>query len=71
MKFEVIPMSGIEFATSAAQNYRKPRAKGHTVRKTIDCLIATFCLVNGFALLHNDRDIDPFEEILGLQVIHP
>ena len=71
MKFEVMPMSGIELAVAAAQNYRKLRAKGRTVRKTIDCLIATFCLTNGFTLLHNDRDFDPFEEILGLRVIHP
>jgi predicted nucleic acid-binding protein len=71
MKFEVMPMSGIELAVAAAQNYRKLRAKGRTVRKTVDCLIATFCLTNGFALLHNDRDFDPFEEILDLRVIHP
>ena len=71
MKFEVMPMSSIELAVAAAQNYRKLRAKGRTVRKTVDCLIATFCLTNGFTLLHNDRDFDPFEEILGLRVIHP
>jgi len=41
------------------------------VRKTVDCLIATFCLVNDHALLHNDRDYDPFEEFLSLRVIHP
>jgi predicted nucleic acid-binding protein len=70
-KFEVMPMSGIELAVAAAQNYRKLRAQGRTVRKTVDCLIATFCLTNGHALLHNDREFDPFEEILGLRVIHP
>ncbi len=71
MKFEVIPMSGIELDVAAAQNYRKLRAQGRTVRKTVDCLIATFCLTNGHALVHNDRDFDPFEQILGLRVIHP
>jgi predicted nucleic acid-binding protein len=70
-KFEVMPMSGIDLAVAAAQNYRKLRAEGRTVRKTVDCLIATFCLTGGHALLHNDRDFDPFEEILGLRVIHP
>ncbi len=34
-------------------------------------LIATFCLTRGHALLHNDRNFDPFEEHLGLTVIHP
>lgn len=70
MKFEVMAMSGIDLAVAAAQNYRKLRAKGRTVRKTVDCLIATFCLMNGHTLLHNDRDFDPFEEILSLRVIH-
>ncbi len=71
LKFEVMPMSGIDLAVAAAQIYRYLRGKGRTVRKTVDCLIATFCLVNGHALLHNDRDFDPFEEMLGLTIVHP
>jgi predicted nucleic acid-binding protein len=47
------------------------RARGHTVRKTIACLIATLCLRDGHELLHNDRDFDPFEAMLGLRVIYP
>lgn len=70
-KFEVMPMRGIDLAVAAAQNLRKLRAEGRKVRKTVDCLIATFCLTDGHALLHSDRDFDPFEEILGLRVIHP
>ena len=58
-------------AIAAAQNYRSLRARGHTIRKTIDCLIATFCLREGHALLHRDHDFDPFEEHLGLRVVHP
>jgi predicted nucleic acid-binding protein len=45
--------------------------RGHTVRKTVDCLIATLCLAQGHRLLHNDRDFDPFEAVLGLEVVHP
>jgi len=71
LKFEVMPIGGTDLAIAAAQNYRRLRAQGRTVRKTVDCLIATFCLVYGHALLHNDRDFDPFEEHLGLRVIHP
>jgi hypothetical protein len=70
-KFKVFSTGGVRLATAAAENYRVLRAKGRTVRKTIDCLIATFCLVEGHALLHNDRDFDPFEEFLGLNVVHP
>ncbi len=51
--------------------YRELRAQGHTVRKTVDCIIATFCMNAGYALLHRDRDFDPFELHLGLRVLHP
>jgi predicted nucleic acid-binding protein len=47
------------------------RQRGLKVRKTIDCLVATFCLEAGHELLHCDRDFDPFEKVLGLQVVHP
>jgi predicted nucleic acid-binding protein len=71
LRLEVFPSGGVELAVAAARNYRRLRAKGRTVRRTIDCWIATFCLLNGHALLHNDSDFDPFEAFLSLQVIHP
>jgi predicted nucleic acid-binding protein len=71
LEFEILTMGGIALAVTAAQNYRLLRARGRTVRKTIDCLIATFCLLNDHDLIHNDRDFDPFEQVLKLQVIHP
>ncbi len=55
----------------AASNYRHLRQKGVTIRGTIDCLIATFCIENDFSLLHNDRDFAPFEKYLGLRVVAP
>jgi len=69
--FQVFELGGIDLAVAAAQNYRRLRQSGLTVRKTIDCLIATFCLEAGHSLLHRDRDFDPFEKYLGLQVVHP
>lgn len=71
LNFEVFPTGGSDMAIAAAQNFRLLRSKGITVRKTIDCWIATFCLLHGHALLHRDRDYDPFEALLGLHVIHP
>ena len=59
---------GKEIAIQAANNYMKLRKQGITVRKTIDVIIATFCIENGLPLIHNDRDFDPMEEILGLIV---
>ncbi len=69
MRFEVLLMSSVDLAVAAAHNYRKLRAQGRTIRKTIDCLIATFCMMNGHSLLHNDRDYDDFEQFFGLQVV--
>lgn len=70
-RFEILDTGGADLAIAAAANYRALRATGRTVRKTIDCLIATFCIREGHRLLHRDRDFDPFEKHAGLQVIHP
>lgn len=70
-RFEIFETGGVELAAAAAHNYRRLRQRGRTVRKTIDCLIATFCLGEGHALLHADRDFDAFEELLHLDVVHP
>ncbi len=71
LKLEVFQTGGVDLARDAAKNYRTLRARGHTVRKTIDCLIATFCLRGQHSLLHRDRDFDAFERFLDLSVIHP
>ena len=70
LKLEIFDATGIALAVQAARNYRILRGRGRTVRKTIDVLIATFCLEEGHSLLHRDRDFDPFEELLGLSVVH-
>jgi predicted nucleic acid-binding protein len=69
-KFRIFPISGIEIAIKRAENYRYLRGQGITIRKTIDCLIATFVMERQFSLLHSDRDFDPFEQFLSLQVFH-
>lgn len=68
---EVFETGGVDLARASAKNYRMLRSRGHTVRKTIDCLIATFCLRERHSLLHRDRDFDAFERLLNLSVIHP
>ena len=63
------PMVGRAVAMASARNYRALRAVGVTARKTIDVLIATFCIENGHTLLHADRDFDPLERHLGLRTL--
>ena len=70
-RFHVFETGGKELAIAAARNYRTLRERGYSVRKTIDCLIASFCLRMGHQLLHRDHDFDPFVSVLGLQVVHP
>ncbi|MBB5707380.1 PIN domain nuclease [Sphingopyxis panaciterrulae] len=68
---ELIEIGGREIAVQAARNFRHLRAKGITIRKTIDTLIATRCIEDGISLLHRDRDFDPFVEHLGLASAMP
>jgi hypothetical protein len=65
----MVPLVTPALAVQAAANYRLLREKGITVRKTIDLLIATFCIENNHVLLHADRDFDPIQTHLGLQVV--
>ena len=71
LRFHVFSTGGAELAVAAARNYLRLRRRGLTVRKTIDCIVATFCLEAGHELLHRDRDFDAFEKALGLRVVHP
>lgn len=66
---EVVHLGGLDVAIQAARNYRKLRNLGVTVRKTIDTIIATRCIVDRLQLLHSDRDFDAFEQHLGLQCV--
>jgi len=62
-------MLGREISLKSAENFRSLRKQGITIRKTIDTLIATFCIEKQMPLLHSDKDFLPFQQLLGLQVI--
>lgn len=66
---DVVTLGGRDVALASAENYRLLRVKGITVRKTIDMIIATFCVRHSLSLLHNDRDFDPMQRHLGLRVV--
>lgn len=63
----IVDLGGRDMAIEAAHNFRRLRRLGVTVRKTIDTLIATYCIQNDLALLYSDRDFDPFVAHLGLR----
>lgn len=64
-----VDIGGTALAVRSAQNYRRLRRAGVTVRGTVDVLVATRCLADGLRLLHRDRDFDGFERHLGLLVV--
>jgi len=66
-RFTTIDIGGEAVAIEAARHYRNLRARGITVRKTIDTLIATRCIIDDLPLLYSDRDFDPFVAHLGLK----
>jgi len=69
LQFEIFDASSRALAVQAAKNYRALRRRGKTPRKTIDVLIATFCIEGRHSLLHRDRDFDAFAKHLGLSVV--
>ncbi len=60
-------LSNKVLAVKSADNFRALRKKGITVRKTIDTIIATYCIEQNIQLLFTDRDFLPFVELLGLK----
>ena len=65
----VVDLGGKDIAVQAAKNFRILQAKGVTIRKTIDTIIATRCIGDGLSLLYRDKDFDPFVLYLGLQSV--
>jgi predicted nucleic acid-binding protein len=66
---EFVPIGGYDLAVKSARNYRLLRQRGITVRKTIDVMIATFCIERRHVLLHADRDFERMRDPLGLVTI--
>ena len=64
---EIVDVCGDAVAVAAARNYRSLRARGLTPRKTIDTLIASYCIEADLPLLYADRDFDGFVQHLGLR----
>ena len=63
----VFEMLGMEMAIKSAENFRALRKKGITIRKTVDVIIATFCIDRKLPLLFSDKDFEPFVKHLKLE----
>ena len=69
LSLDLVNMLNTSIALKSAENHRKLRRKGATVRKTTDCIIATWCIENAVPLLHCDKDFQPFHDHLGLRAV--
>ncbi len=63
----VFEMLGEKLAIKSANNFRKLRKSGITIRKTPDVIIATFCIENKLPLLFSDKNFIPFVDNLKLR----
>lgn len=69
LSLDQVGMLGMDIALKASENYRTLRKKGITVRKTVDVIIATFCIEHDLPLLFSDRDFMPLVKHLGLTAV--
>lgn len=68
MEFPTLAVGGEYIAVTAARNSQFLRSKGYQVG-TVDCLLATYCIVNGLRFLTADKDFDAFAAHLGLDLV--
>jgi len=53
----------------AAELYRSLRKNGITIRKPVDCMIASVAIEHDLNLLHNDRDFDRIAVYSKLRIL--
>jgi predicted nucleic acid-binding protein len=66
--FDVLRLDSLDDFRRAAQLYRTARRRGVTIRRTVDCLIASVCIREGVPIMHNDGDFDRLAEHCALTI---
>ena len=61
-QYRMIDIDLLYVTNYAVDLYRHLRKKGITIRKSVDCLIASYAIITDMYLLHNDSD---FTHIAG------
>jgi predicted nucleic acid-binding protein len=64
----ILELRGLEDFEVAADLYSKVRARGHTIRRRTECMIAAVCIRKTVPLLHDDVDFDRIADVSDLQV---
>lgn len=66
--FPILRLEDLDDFAFAAEMYRQARRSGITIRKTLDCLIATPCVRDGVPILHSDEDFDRLASCTDLEI---
>lgn len=66
--FPILSLKSHDSYIKAADLYRTCRAKGLTIRSTVDLLIAQTAIEHKAELLHNDRDFTAIASVASLKI---
>ncbi len=69
MAHRVLALEPLADHRRAAALYRTCRRRGVTIRRTLDCLIASVCIREDEELLHDDRDFELLAAHSPLRVV--
>ena len=61
--FQYYPVFGREYYDLAVSIFRACRKRGITIRRSLDCLIASNALINGLTVAHQDRDFEQIKKV--------
>ncbi len=64
-----LPMDYSTYLKSA-EIYRSLRKRGTTIRRVLDCLIASVAIENNIPILHNDKDFIEIEKYSKLKILN-
>ena len=67
----LLGVAGLQDWEDAARLYRSARARGMTVRSTVDCVIAAVALRTATPVLALDRDFSVLADISDLELLEP
>jgi predicted nucleic acid-binding protein len=68
LNLRMLRVGGLDTYERAAAISRLCRAQGDTVRRGIDCLIASVAIRDGVSILHMDRDFDVIARHTDLRI---
>ena len=69
--YGMIDVDLLEVTNYAIDLYRHLRKRGITIRKSVDCLIASYAILANMHLLHNDSDFLQIAKGSKLKIYHP